>query len=230
MANSALQGSFISSDFCCWLFDFLAFESRDRFSSQFSLVTLPVSVWRSYTLEISDNWRPRKAFVVYIQKFEDDMIKLSVNKTKCTGLDLDSLDFDLNIWFRPEKLPVLQWCGHPRVLGIPIPKTLVIWVFSSHITFPIWVSDRVRVTGDAHITRVWEWGCPKRGNAHITVTPGLSSNGGALDNEPVFKIAAEDNKQGFRLFTVCIYSLLFANHWAGSWARLRNILSSLCKM
>ena len=160
MANSSLQGSFISSDHCCWLFDFLAFESRDRCSSQFSLVTLPVSVWRSGTLEISDNWRPRKAFVVYIQKFEDDMIKLSVNKTKCTGLDLDSLDFDLNIWFRPEKLPVLQWYGHPHVLGIPIPKTLVIWVFSSHITFPIWVSDRVRVTGDAHITRVWEWGCP----------------------------------------------------------------------
>ena len=24
-------------------------------------------------------------------------------------------------------LPVSQWCGHPRVLGNPIPKTLVIW-------------------------------------------------------------------------------------------------------
>ena len=57
-----------------------------------------------------------------------------------------------------------------------------------------------------------KWGCLKRGDAHITVTPGLSSNGGALDNEPVFKIPAEDNKQGFRRFTLCIYSLLFANH------------------
>ena len=37
----------------------------------------------------------------------------------------------------------------------------------SHITLAIWV--RVRVTGDAHITRVWEWECPKRKDAHITV-------------------------------------------------------------
>ena len=35
--------------------------------------------------------------VVYIKKFGDDMIKPSVNKTNCTGLDLDSLAFDLNI-------------------------------------------------------------------------------------------------------------------------------------
>ena len=35
-------------------------------------------------------------------------------------------------------------------MGIPIPKTLVIWASPSHITLAIWV----RVTGDAHITRV----------------------------------------------------------------------------
>ena len=45
--------------------------------------------------------------------------------------------------------PVSQWYGHPRVLGIPIPKTLVIWTSPSHITLAIWVT--VRVTGDAHI-------------------------------------------------------------------------------
>ena len=28
-------------------------------------------------------------------------------------------------------------------MGIPIPKTLVIWAFSSHITLAIWVRDRV---------------------------------------------------------------------------------------
>ena len=39
-------------------------------------------------------------------------------------------------------------------MGIPIPKTLVIWVFPSHITFAIWVRVRVTVTGDVHITRV----------------------------------------------------------------------------
>ena len=39
----------------------------------------------------------------------------------------------------------------------PTPKTLVIWASPSHITVAIWV--RVRVTGDAHITRVL--GMPK---------------------------------------------------------------------
>ena len=38
-------------------------------------------------------------------------------------------------------------------MGIPIPKTVVIWVFPSHITFAIWVRVRVTVTGDVHITR-----------------------------------------------------------------------------
>ena len=57
-----------------------------------------------------------------------------------------------------------QWYGHPRVLGIPIPQTLVIRASPSHITLAIWVRDRV--TGDAHITRVWRMemtktrGCP----------------------------------------------------------------------
>ena len=37
-------------------------------------------------------------------------------------------------------------------MGIPIPKTLVIWASASHITLAIWF--RVRVSGDANITRV----------------------------------------------------------------------------
>ena len=50
-----------------------------------------------------------------------------------------------------------KWKGRCHsVMGIPIPKILVIWASTSHITLAIWV----RVTGDAHITRVWEWGCP----------------------------------------------------------------------
>ena len=57
-----------------------------------------------------------------------------------------------------------------------------------------------------------EWGCPKSGDAHITVIPGPSRHGGPLDNEPVFNIRAEDNKQGFRLFSLCIYSLLLASN------------------
>ena len=57
------------------------------------------------------------------------------------------------------------------VIGIPIPKTIVIWASPSHINLAIWV--RVRVTGDAHITRVSGVGMPKtRGcpyDMHITV-------------------------------------------------------------
>ena len=68
--------------------------------------------------------------------------------------------------------PVSQWYGQPRDFGIPIPKTLVIWASPSHISLTIWA--RVRVTGDAHITRVWRMGCPKRRDTHITVTPVLS--------------------------------------------------------
>ena len=52
-----------------------------------------------------------------------------------------------------------QWSGHPPVLGIPIPKTLVIWASPSHLTIAIWV--RVRVAEDAHITRVLGMGMPK---------------------------------------------------------------------
>ena len=57
-----------------------------------------------------------------------------------------------------------------------------------------------------------ELGCPKSVDALITVTPGLLIHGGPLDNEPVFNIRAEDNKQGFRLFSLCMYSLILASH------------------
>ena len=49
----------------------------------------------------------------------------------------------------------------------------MIWESPSHITFVIWVKVRVRTTGDEYIIRIWEWGCPKRGNPHITVTPAV---------------------------------------------------------
>ena len=49
---------------------------------------------------------------------------------------------------------LLQSYGHPRVLGIPIPKTLVIWASPSHIILAIWVGG----------------GGGYRG-CHITVTP-----------------------------------------------------------
>ena len=49
-----------------------------------------------------------------------------------------------------------QRYGHSPVLGISIPKTLVMWASPCHITVAIWI----RVTGDAHITRVLGMGMP----------------------------------------------------------------------
>ena len=43
---------------------------------------------------------------------------------------------------------------------IGVPKTIMIWASPSHITLAIWVRVRVRVTGDAHITRVSGVGMP----------------------------------------------------------------------
>ena len=61
--------------------------------------------------------------------------------------------------------------GESYVLGIPIPKTLVIWAFASHTTLAIWVRVKVKVyTRNAHITRVLGMGI-KRRDAHITGTP-----------------------------------------------------------
>ena len=52
-------------------------------------------------------------------------------------------------------------------MGIPIPKTLVIW--ASPVTLTI--IAKIRWDGDAHISLwFWEWGCPKRGDAHIPLT------------------------------------------------------------
>ena len=44
----------------------------------------------------------------------------------------------------------------------PVPKTIVIWAFPSHITLAIRVRVRVRDTGDANITRVLGTGMPKK--------------------------------------------------------------------
>ena len=78
---------------------------------------------------------------------------------RCQGL------FLFSIW-RPAVVTVIKASprfGHPHSqnpsdMGIP-----------SHITLAIWV--RVSVTGDAIPLGFREWGCPKRGEAHISVTP-----------------------------------------------------------
>ena len=95
-------------------------------------------------------------------------------------------------------------------MGIPIPKTVVIWVFPSHITFAIWVRVKVRVTGDVHST--WGKGMPKVRGFPYHCDTGTFETRVPLDNVPVFNIRAEDNINGFRLFSLCIYSLLLASH------------------
>ena len=72
---------------------------------------------------------------------------------------------------------VLQWHGNPRVLGISISKNLVIWASPSHTTLVIWVrvGVRVRVTGDARITRCLGMEMPKTQGAHVTVTSASST-------------------------------------------------------
>ena len=47
---------------------------------------------------------------------------------------------------------MLQWYGHPRVLGIPIPKTLVILVSPVTLTLTLTQIAKVMWEGDAHIT------------------------------------------------------------------------------
>ena len=69
---------------------------------------------------------------------------------------------------------MLQCYGHSRVLGIPIPKTLVIWA-SLLIIITLGICVTVRVTGDAHNNRVLGMGMPKTGDAHIPVATHLSS-------------------------------------------------------
>ena len=51
-------------------------------------------------------------------------------------------------------LSMSQWYGHPRVLGVPIPKTLLIWASPGNLTRTITQIVRVIWEGDAHVTRV----------------------------------------------------------------------------
>ena len=56
------------------------------------------------------------------------------------------------------------------VLGIPIPKTLVIW--ASPVILPWRFGLELGLQGMPISLEFWEWGCPKCGDAHITVTAG----------------------------------------------------------
>ena len=61
-------------------------------------------------------------------------------------------------------------------MGILIPQTLVIWVCPSHITLAIWVKVRIRVVGDAYITRVLGMGIPKTGGCPYHCDRGIHSS------------------------------------------------------
>ena len=51
-------------------------------------------------------------------------------------------------------LSMSQWYGHPYVLGVPIPKTLLIWASPGNLTRTLTQIARVIWEGDAHVTRV----------------------------------------------------------------------------
>ena len=60
-------------------------------------------------------------------------------------------------------------------MAILIPKTLAIWAFPFHITLAILIRVKVRVTGDANITRVLGMRMPiTRGSPYHSST-GLES-------------------------------------------------------
>ena len=60
-----------------------------------------------------------------------------------------------------------QWYGYPLVLGIPIPKTLVIWASPVTLTLTLTQVAKVIWKGDARITRILGMRMPKtRGCPH----------------------------------------------------------------
>ena len=87
---------------------------------------------------------------MFNQGFTTDIKILSFGLLIFYGTLREELGNSQHFW-----IPLSQWYEHPRVLSILI----VIWASPSHITLAIWV--RVRVTGDAHITRVLGMGMPK---------------------------------------------------------------------
>ena len=121
-----------------------------------SLLTLPASVWPSSKPDARLSKFPiidgLCCLYSKIWRWQD---KLSVNKTNCTGLDLDSLYL-----ISARKVNgVTVICAFLRFRHPHSQNRVVIWVFPSHITFAIWFRVKVRVTGDVHTT--WGMGMPK---------------------------------------------------------------------
>ena len=81
---------------------------------------------------ISIQWIVRSVSLILIHWIEiypvDSAIQLSNNRGLETRIAGSSC------------LPLSQRFGHPRVLGIPIPKSLEFWASPSHITAAFWAS------------------------------------------------------------------------------------------
>ena len=74
------------------------------------------------------------------------------------------------VFGKVNSVAMLQWYGHPCVLGITIPKTLVIWASPSHITLAIWIRVGIRVTRVPTSLGFWEWGCPYHCDSELEQT------------------------------------------------------------
>ena len=77
------------------------------------------------------------------------------------------------------KVPMSHWYGNTRVLGLPIPKTLVIW--ASPVTLNLTQIAKVIWEGDADITRVLGMGMPKTRGCPYHCDTGLLPQKGKRD-------------------------------------------------
>ena len=79
-------------------------------------------------------------------------------------------------------LSMSQWYLHPRGLGVPIPKTLLIWTFPGNLTRNLTQIAKVIWEGDVHVTRVLGMGmaktrgCPYHCNNGLEITLSRTRN------------------------------------------------------
>ena len=89
-----------------------------------------------------------------VSNFPTDEAELGSLVSKMGGLEKGKALGKFGTWKEGEG--VSQWYGHPRVLSIPIPNTLVIW--ASPVTLTL--TTKVIWEGNAHITIVLGMGMP----------------------------------------------------------------------
>ena len=121
---------------------------------------------------------------------------------------------------RFSKVPVLQWYGHPRVLGIPIlfsvlpgfrgSQTLVIWASPVTLTLSLTQIGKVIWEENAHITRVLGMGMPKTRGC-----PYHCNTGNFSGRNQIFKSKSKESKSNPVHFVLLTDSFIMSssNFW-----------------